>query len=65
MKTIQEKLQDAYPELTKWSYVRLERELQQLQAFLKDEQSSIGRSDFFYEQALIAELEKRDKEKLQ
>lgn len=38
----------------------LKRELKQLQAFLSDENSSIGRSDFAYEQRLIKELDKRE-----
>ena len=50
-----------YPEFKKWSYKKLEKELKQFQKFLNEENSSIGRQDMYYEQALIQELELRDK----
>lgn len=42
---------------------KLEKELKEFQVFLSDENSSIGRQDFFMEQAMIRELERRDKTK--
>ncbi len=61
MKTkAQEEIQALYPQMKKWSYKKLERELDNIQGFLNDSESSIGRQDMYYEQALIIELTDRD-----
>ena len=52
---------ELYPEFKSWSYDKLEDELKSFQGFLNEPDSSIGRQDMYYEQALIMELELRDK----
>jgi hypothetical protein len=43
------------------TYRQLEKELKELQAFLREETSSIGRQDLLLEQAIIKELDERDR----